>query len=338
MFLRAVALLVVAAAGQAQTVRISGTVVDERQSPVSGATVRLTGDASSTTSANGRFEFATAIPGHYVIAVTAIGYQLRTIDVSIVRDTNLTIVLNRRAISLDTMLIRPKYAQVKGRVVDSASGDFLLQAQATVFPGNLSIGATSGVFVFDSVPTGSTTIVVEAFEHLPRRIELDLTRDTILQVQLGIDSVALRMTAMQVKRLEQRSRSVPMPTTALNRDAVKREEAANLFELLMRRIYSDPYAVRKSFGNPQDATCYFVDDTKVGLSLLEGMQPELVERIEIYRSAGPPAPSFKGASGTNKGTAKMVRIYTKRYVSTLPRQQTLPSIMFMTGLGTACPR
>jgi len=321
----------------AQTVRISGTVVDERQSPVANATVRLTGDASSTTSANGRFEFASAIPGHYLITVTAIGHQMRTFEASIARDTNLTIVLERRSVMLDTVVVRPRNLRIRATAVDSATGDFLVQAQATLYPSARFIGATSGVVVFDSVSPGPVTIVVEGYEHLPKRLELDLTRDTTFRVLLGIDSVALRMTAMQVKRLEQRSHAIPIPTTALNRDAVKREGATNLFELVMRRIDGDPAAVRKTSGRPPDATCYFVDDSKVALLALEGMLPELVERIEIYRSSGPPAPSFRGGSGRNRGTATMVRIYTKRYVATLPRTEVLPRIVYIgSGLTPSC--
>ena len=74
-----------------------------------------------------------------------------------------------------------------------------------------------------------------------------------------------------------------------------------------------------------------MDESKVALQALEGMQPELVERIEIYRSAGAPSPSFRArkASTRNFGAVKMVRIYTKRYVSTLPRQDVLPLIVYM---------
>ena len=71
----------------------------------------------------------------------------------------------------------------------------------------------------------------------------------------------------------------------------------------------------------------------------EGMQPGLVERIESYRSAGAPAPSLRArtANTRNFGTLKMVRIYTRRYVSTLPRQDVLPRIVYMgTGLKPTC--
>jgi hypothetical protein len=272
-----------------------------------------------------------------VITATTVGHQLKAIDLFIRSDTTLTIVLSRRTISLDTVLVRPRNLRIKGTAVDSTSGDFLLQAQATLYPGGRFVGATSGVFTFDSVSPGLTTLVVEGHEHLPMRVELDLQHDTTFRIRLGIDSLAVRMTAMQVRRLEQRSRAIPMPTTALNREAIEREGATSLLELVTHRLYQDPGAVRKSFVKPPASTCYFVDDSRVPLAVLEGMQPQLVERIEIYRSGGPPSPSLSGGTGRNFGPANMVRVYTRRYVSTLARQKSLPRVFYVgTGLSPSC--
>jgi hypothetical protein len=332
-------LLVIAAAAQAQTVRVAGVVVDERQLPISGATVRLTGDLSARTDQSGRFEFGAAVPGRYVITTTSIGFELKSLDLTVARDTSLTIVLNHRTVTLDTMVVRPRNLRIKATAVDSATGDFLMQAQATLYPGGRLVGATSGVLVFDSVSAGPVTIVVEALEHLPLRVELALNRDTTFRVPLGIDSIALRMTAIQVKRLEERSRAISMPTTALNRQAIKREGASTLHELLSRRIYEDPMLARKSFDSPPEDGCYFVDDVKVARGVLDGMIPELVERIEIYRGAGAPPPKFTSRPKTDRnfGTAQMVRIYTKRFVATLPRQTNLPPVLYMgTGLKPTC--
>jgi hypothetical protein len=334
----ALLLTLVAPSAIAQTVRVSGVVLDERRSPVPGATLRLVGDVSTTSAANGRFEFANVIPGHYALTVTSVGYELRTLDLTIGRDTALTVVMTRRTITLDTMIVRPRNLRIKATAVDSATGDFLLQAQAILYPGARFASAVSGVFVFDSVSSGATTLVVEALEHLPARIELDVARDTTFRVALGIDSIALKMTALQVKRLEQRSHSVSMPTTSLNRDAIRREGVTNLHELLVRRSLEDPFLAKQTFVNAPDAGCYFVDDKKVSRAVFEGMIPELIERIEIYRSPGGPSPSFRPRPGNrNTSPVQMVRVYTKRYVSTLPRQQHLQRIVYMgTGLKPTC--
>jgi hypothetical protein len=337
--LKAICFLLAATTAQAQTVRISGTVVDERQLPVQGATVRLTGDTSTTTLSDGRFTFANVIPGRHVVTVSSIGFEFRSLDVTITRDTSISIVMTRRTVTLDTVVVRPRNLRIKATAVDSASGDFLLQAQATLYPGSLSISAVSGVFVFDSVSPGPVTIVFEALEHLPTRIELNLNRDTTFRVAMGVDSVALRMTALQVRRLEQRTNSISMPKTSLNRDAIKREEAGTLHELLVRRSFEDPQAARQAFVAPPEAGCYFVDDVKVSRGVFDAMLPELVERVEIFRSAGAPAPKLSGRQRgeRNFGTVQMFRVYTKRYVATLARKQSLSRIVFAaTGLKPTC--
>jgi hypothetical protein len=331
--------LVFAGIASAQTVRVSGVVVDERQLPIQGATVRLTGEASTTTRADGGFTFADAIPGRYLLTVSSIGFELRSIELTIARDTSLSIVMTRRAVTLDTVRIRPRNLRIKATAVDSSTGDFLLQAQATLYPGGMFVSGVSGVFVFDSVSPGPVTIIVEALEHLPARIQLDLARDTAFRVAMGLDSVALRMTDVQVKRLEQRTHGIPMLMKALNRDAIKRESASTLHELLTRRAFEDPQAARRAFVNPPEAGCYFVDDVKVSRGVFDAMLPELVERVEIYRSAGAPAPKLSGRpkGERNFGMVQMFRVYTKRYVATLPRQRNLPRIEFSgSGLSPTC--
>jgi hypothetical protein len=52
---------------------------------------------------------------------------------------------------------------------------------------------------------------------------------------------------------------------------------------------------------------------KVLPGVLAGMLPELVERVEIY--------------GTPR-RATMIRVYTKRYVSTLLGRETVPGVFF----------
>jgi len=325
-------IVVSADAASAQTVRVSGRIVEEgRGTPVSAATVRLTGSTGQVTDSAGRFQFGDVVPGRYIITVSSIGYRLRTIELNVGRDTSIVLQLIRGAVSLDTVIVRPKYLRIKGTAVDSASGDFLLQAQATLYPGSRFIGAANGTFTFDSVAPGSTTLVVEAAEHLPTRLELDLTRDTAFKVRMGVDSVALRMIAMQVRRLEQRSHSIPMPTKSLNREEIKRESIDNILELLARRTYMDIAELRKAAANTPDSGCFFVDDDKVSLGVFEGMRPEVVERVEIFRSAGGPPPKFalRNPKERNFGAVRMVRVYTRRFVAAMPRKETLPRILYM---------
>jgi hypothetical protein len=334
------ALLFAAATATAQTARVSGRVFEEgRGTPVPNATVRLNGAPDQVTDSLGRFEFTQVSPGRYIFAIAAIGYRFRAVEATIERDTTLLVGMTRRVTTLDTMVVRPGGVRIRGMAVDSASGDPLIQAQAILYPGGKLVGAVSGTFSFDSVAPGPVTIIVEGAEHLPIRVEMDVDRDTSFHVKMGVDSVSLRMIAAQVRRLEQRTHAVPMPSKSLNRDAIAGEGATNLNELILRRAYEDPVAVRASFSNPPDSGCYFVDDTKVPRAVLAGMVPELVERIEIYRSAGGPPPSMVGRKTSNRnfGGVLMVRVYTKRYVAALPRQQNLSKVVYMnTGTRPTC--
>jgi hypothetical protein len=303
------AILLFAATASAQTARISGRVTDEgRGTPVSGATVRITGATAQVTDSLGRFQFAGVLPGRYIISVASIGYRLRTLEFTIGGDTTISIGMTRRVVSLDTMIVRPRYVRIKATAVDSASGDALMQAQATLYPGGRFIGARTGVFVFDSVPPGPVTIIVEGLEHLPARVELEVDRDTTFRVKMGVDSVFLRMVAMKVQQLKTRSMSVPRRVDALNRDAIMRQGATNLGELIGRRSFKG--LVRP--GTPL-AGCEIVDEVEVVPGVVYFLLPELVERVEIYGSARTPS---------------TIRVYTKRYVASLLGKETVPGVFF----------
>jgi hypothetical protein len=320
------AIFAFAASAAAQTARVSGVVVDERQVPVQGAIVQLSGDMTQTTEANGRFQFDAVIHGRYLATVTAIGHQMRSFGLSITGDTTFTVALTRRSVTLDTMIVRPRNIRIRGTAVDSATGMALMQAQATLYPGGRFIGALSGTFTFDSVSPGPVTIIVEGAEHLPARVEFEAGRDTSFQVRLGIDSIALRMIAMQVKRLETRSQTLLMPKTALNRDLIEREHTISIGELITRKTYEDPFALMRAPPRAPDQGCFFLDDRKVTREVFGTVPSELVERVEIYRQA----------SGTAAAAPRMIRVYTRRYVATLPRQETLAKVIYMSGTRVAC--
>ncbi|HET9424429.1 MAG TPA: carboxypeptidase regulatory-like domain-containing protein [Gemmatimonadaceae bacterium] len=333
--------LTVLAAGPAsgQAVRITGRVIDAaRSTPVAGATVRISGQEPVSTGTTGAFTFEGVLPGRRILTVTSLGYALHTATIQVGGDTSITISLEPRAVSLDTMIVRPGRIRVKGTAVDSATGDYLMQAQAILYPGGKTVGATSGVFVFDSVAPGPVTIVVEAMEHLPTSVRIDARRDTTILVHLGIDSIALRMIAFQVKRLETRTRAVAMPADALNRDAILRQGSTSVGEVIKRRLYEDAVEVRMSGSNlrPPDAGCFFLDDLKVSRDVYEGVLPEMIERIEIYREAGLPPAWSRTPASRNFGGVRMVRVYTKRYVATLSRQETLPPVFHAPGIRVAC--
>lgn len=317
----------------AQVVRVSGRVIDEgRSTPIEGATVRLTGVEAQITDGNGRFRFAATTPGRMILSVEAVGHSFRSIELDVQSDTSVTVVMRSRVVTLDTIVVRARSVRIEGTVVDSATGTRLLQAQATLYPGSRTVGALSGMFMFDDAPTGEVTLVVEALEHRPTRVTFHATRDTSLTIALGIDSVAIRMIQMQVERLAQRSRPLALSLVALNREAIGREGVSSIGELVTRQLFEDRENVRRAAAQASaDDGCIFLDDVKVTRDVFEGLPPEVIERVEIYRGAGE-TPSIRGRSSarrTIRAESSMIRVYTRRYVASLLGREMLPKLFYM---------
>jgi hypothetical protein len=310
--------LVFSATASAQTARVSGRVVEEsRGTPIPNATVRISGAADQVTDSLGRFEFTRVFPQRYIITVASMGYRFTTVEATIERDTTLVIMMIRRVTTLDTVVVRPRYVRIKGTAVDSASGDALMQAQATLYPDGRFAEAVSGTFRFDSVAPGPVTIIVEGAEHLPVRVELDLSRDTSFKVKMSVDSLALRMIAVQVKRLEKRAQSVPYQMRSYNRNLINEHRIMAMGDFLAQHgVVASDWRRSVIAGG---AGCYFVDDVKVDKGVVLQQIPELIERVETYKRGG------------------MIRIYTKRYVASLIGRDGLLSMKYIpTGFSPTC--
>jgi hypothetical protein len=304
----------------AQTVRVSGTIVDERQAPIQGAVVRITGnDTSMTTGPSGTFALGSVLVGRAILAVAAPTYEPRSIPIDLSRDTVLTIAMRSRIATLDPMVVRPTRVRVRGSVVDSLTGEPILFAIVSLYPGGRTAEASNiGNFRFDTVPAGPTILVAEAVEHVPVHVMFDARRDTTLKIRLPIDSVAIRMMAEQAKRLSKRSQSTPLPIRQFGRDDIAREARGTVGELVDRLNLAPP-GMRGRNAKSADEACVFYDDRKIAPGMMDGLYPELVERVEIYQ---------RGA---------MIRIYSKRYVMSLAGQELLRGIKyFRAGMGVVC--
>ena len=65
--------------------------------------------------------------------------------------------------------------------------------------------------------------------------------------------------------------------------------------------------------------CYFVDDMRVEPAMFDGLLPELIERVEMYKDGA------------------MIRVYTKRYVAALINKSGLQKLSYMPiGLRPSC--
>ena len=315
-----IALAALSTGAEGQIVRLSGTVVDERQAPIAGAIVRITGnDTAMTTGSSGTFTLG-SVPGGVILTVAAPAYELRTIALALVSDTIITVVMRSRITVLDPMVVRPRQVRLKGTVVDSATNEPILFAFVSLYPGGRTTDASNiGRFSFDTVSTGPVTIVAAAVEHLPIQLQLDARRDTTLTIRLPIDSVAVRMMEVQAKRLSKRSQSTPLPVRQFGREDITREARGTVGELVDRLNLAPPRTLRaRSVMSAGDA-CVFLDDRKIAPGMMDGLYPELIERVEIYQ---------RGA---------MIRIYSKRYVMSLAGQDLLRGIKYIrAGTGVVC--
>jgi hypothetical protein len=137
-------------------------------------------------------------------------------------------------------------------------------------------------------------------------------------VKLGIDSVALRMIGLQVMRLEKRAQSVPYSMRSFNRKLISEHRMLTIGEFVDRKLQrpSDP---SRRVTIPAMSACVFVDDSKVPPAMLDGLAPELIERVEVYKNGA------------------MIRVYTKRYVSSLIGKAGLQKVMYLPiGMRISC--
>jgi hypothetical protein len=101
---------------RAQTLHvISGSVGDDKNVPLRGATIFLTGRMNITTSdANGNFSLNNLSAGNYSIVITMIGYKAFVKDISIYdQDIHLTLKLEQQATYLKAVTVRPDRSRLK---------------------------------------------------------------------------------------------------------------------------------------------------------------------------------------------------------------------------------
>lgn len=309
------------ATASAQIVRVSGRIVEEGTgTPIGGVVVRVTGSiVTMTTGASGTFSFGELLGGPIVLTVSSLAYEFQSIPLQVASDTVVTIVLKRKITTLDPMVVRPRLLRVRGQVLDDGTGDAILFAQVSLFPEGRTIEASNtGRFTLDKVPAGEVTLVVEAMEYLPAVVRFNSARDTTLTVRMAIDSVAMRVMGAQVIRLHDRAQGSQFAMRAFNREAIVRERRSTVGELVDRLMLVPFNPATRQGRSPEDA-CVFYDDRKIAPGMLDGMYPEVIERVEVYNQGG------------------MIRVYSKRYVMSLMARGQLKTVTYLqTGLGTVC--
>ncbi|HSK17886.1 MAG TPA: carboxypeptidase-like regulatory domain-containing protein, partial [Longimicrobiales bacterium] len=205
----------------AQTVTVAGVVVEQSDStPIAEASIRLADAPLAITDERGRFDIPGVPPGRYVLAVEALGYVAREIEVDLRADTTIHIELIPDPIDVEGLTVEG--VTIRGNLRDAESGLKLLTGRVTLQPDGRSVTTRSGTFTLKQVARGSSVMLVaEAMEHLPTRVELFVEGDTTVDIMMGVDSVALRLLDRQARRLASRAESMPYSVNELDRDDIR---------------------------------------------------------------------------------------------------------------------
>lgn len=102
----------------AQSLRLTGRVTNEKNEPIPGSSIRITGGAGVATSADGTFSLSLAA-GKYELSVSAVGYETKTItevEVAAGMANEFNIVLTVKPKQEETIIISTKSTQRKESV------------------------------------------------------------------------------------------------------------------------------------------------------------------------------------------------------------------------------
>jgi hypothetical protein len=298
MLIRSLAVTLAAASllsgtASAQTGRVVDGRVVERggRAAIARAQVELDGYPLVLTGPAGEFRYEQVEPGGYALRVTALGYAPRDLFLVVRQDTSLTIELERAPVRLDTLYVEGRTVDLRGRVTERGTDLGLFRVEVRVANGNRETETnTAGRFRLRAVPAGPPlALALRAFGYLPLDAEVVAEADTTLAFALEPDPLVQRMIAVEVRRLEERSR----PYRAALLPAIDRTG-------LLRRAGGTVYdVVRSHYGLfPGRLKCIVIDDEQNynGLEALNLLLPAELERIEFFE---------RGA---------MLRIYTRDFI------------------------
>lgn len=319
-------------------VTLAGVVRESGGAVIPFAIVRVEGGASTTTDEQGRFVLPRTPAGAHVILVQAYGYRTRILDVLLRADTAITIELDASALALDSLRADARSITFRGTMRSASDGLPVMDAQVTLYPRGRTTGAISGTYRLLAPADELVTLVFEGVAHLPVRMHLSATQDTVVDVMMEVDSVAVRMMAHQVQRLTDRSTTVPSRLQYADREDVIRSGSGTVGELVRRYLPRNviPESPREWSRIGYDI-CIVVDDRSViPLTELMVMQPDVIERVEMYgRSHGERGKEGETFNRTfSEGRmgsvgSHMIRVYTRRYVAQMAGRP-LPRIFFPT--------
>lgn len=290
-FLALAAIIAATSPVTAQTqVVLQGRVVERgSMSPVVGASVELDGYPVIATSNTGAFRFDRVAPGSYSIRVEALGYSPVDFFMVVRQDTTLLIELDVAPVALDTLAVDAREIELRGQVRERGSNLNLVRADVQTNLERQTRTNSAGRFRLRDLPSGYPVLVqVRAFGYLPLDSTIIAENDTTVMFELHVDSLAQRMIAVEVGRLEQRSR--PFRTAIM--PVIGREDLLRSNGTLLDVVKSR-YSI-----NLDRVICILIDDRQTynGLAELALVLPDDLERVEVLE---------RGA---------MLRIYTREFI------------------------
>ena len=109
-------------AAHAQTIRLTGKVLNEKNEPLAGVSVKIVGGGGTTTDIEGRFSIS-LIPGKkYDIEISAVGYAAKTINETEVmagQVNDLSITLEVKAQTGDNVVVSAKTSTARKETVSA---------------------------------------------------------------------------------------------------------------------------------------------------------------------------------------------------------------------------
>ncbi len=159
---------------------LTGTIVDEQEQPVAGATITVAGGSSTISATDGVFVISDLSAGEIQVTVSQSGYSTSVFGVVIPERTN----VNVGTITLREQQVLPS-TTISGRVIDMVSGQGVPAASVVV--GGLSATTdTNGFYRITDIPVLEFTVSVNASGYLFANKEVSLAEHTALTLDVNI--------------------------------------------------------------------------------------------------------------------------------------------------------
>lgn len=271
---------------------VRGRVVDRASGdPVTGATVQMGGLPVVVTSETGEFRFSRVQAGRYELRILALGYADYEQALLIRKDTLLAIEMDVAPVQLDTLGVRGRNINVRGRVREKGTRIPLIDVDVQSSVDRRTHTNAAGRFKLSRVPADLPVAVhLRGFGYLPFDTIVESPSDTTLDFELEVDPLVQRMIDVQVQRLDTRSK----PFQAVIMPVIDREDLLRNMNMSALDLIKSKYRI--FLGRVH---CIMIDDRQSynGIEELDLFLPDRLERIEFL---------FRGA---------MLRIYTRNHMA-----------------------